>query len=190
MSVVNPNIRFSYEDYKSLPESMEKRYELLDGEIKMVPAPTTKHQFVSRNVEFMLHGFVREHGLGYILDAPVDVVLGDGDDREVTQPDIIFVERKREAIIAETEIQGAPDLVVEVLSPGTEARDRGYKKQLYGRYGVREYWIVDPDAETVEVFQTVATSFDLVLRCGIGDKLSSPLFQGLIIELGEVFRVR
>ncbi|MGH8654832.1 MAG: Uma2 family endonuclease [Gammaproteobacteria bacterium] len=190
MSVVNPNIRFTYEDYKSLPESMEKRYELLDGDLLMVPAPTTYHQFVSRNLEFILHSFARTHGLGNVLYAPVDVVLGTGKDREVVQPDVLFISRGRTAIIAPAEIQGAPDLIVEVLSPGTEERDRGYKRHLYGRYGVLEYWIVDPEAETIDVIRAAGAEFELAMTCGVNQTLSSSIFPGLEIDLHEVFRVR
>ncbi|MGH8581683.1 MAG: Uma2 family endonuclease [Gammaproteobacteria bacterium] len=188
MSVVNPNIRFTYEDYKSLPESMEKRYELLDGDLLMVPAPTTRHQFVSRNLEFILHSFVRTHGLGSVLYSPIDVVFGTSENREVVQPDVLFISRARASIIAAPEIRGAPDLIVEVLSPGTEERDRGYKRHLYGRYGVLEYWIVDTDAESVEVIRAAGTRFDLAMMLGVNDKLTSPLFPGLEVDLHEVFR--
>jgi Uma2 family endonuclease len=190
MSVPHPYIRFTYEDYSSLPESMEKRYELLDGELKMVPAPTTTHQFIVRNLEFILHAFVRERVLGTILAAPVDVVFGEGDAREVAQPDIIYIGRERAHIITEAEIQGAPDLVAEVLSPGTEIRDRGYKRHLYGRYGVREYWIVDPETETVEVCRLVGAAFEVVHRYGAEDTLYCELFPGLAISLRDVFWVR
>ncbi len=189
MNVANPNIRFTYEDYQSLPESMEKRYELLDGDIKMVPAPSTKHQFASSNLEFILHAFIKEQKLGYILDAPVDVVFGTGDGREVAQPDIIFVRRDRKEIIAEAEVQGPPDLIIEVLSPGTEARDRGYKMHLYGRYGVEEYWIVDPKEETLELFRIVEGAYKRVCHCGRDDRFTSSLFPGLTINLPEVFHI-
>lgn len=188
MSVVNPHIRFTYEDYKSLPESMEKRYELLDGDLLVVPAPTTRHQLVSGNLEFILRGFVRAQGLGTVLSSPVDVVFGRGADREVVQPDILFIRRVRAAIIAPAEIQGAPDLVVEVLSPGTEERDRGYKRHLYGRHGVREYWIVDPQAQTIEVIRAAGAEFELALTCHLDETLRSPLFPGLEILMVEVFR--
>jgi Uma2 family endonuclease len=189
MNVANPNIRFTYEDYQSLPESMEKRYELLDGDIKMVPAPTTQHQFVSSNLEFIVHAFIKEQKLGYILYAPVDVVFGTGDGREAAQPDIIFVRRDRKEIIAEAEVLGPPDLIVEVLSPGTEARDRGYKMHLYGRYGVEEYWIVDPKEETLDLFRVVDESYRRVCHCCKDDRFSSSLFPGLTIELREVFHI-
>ena len=190
MNVVNPHIRFTYEDYQSLPESMEKRYELLDGEIKMLPGPTTTHQFISRNLEFILHAFVRGQALGYVLDSPIDVVFGEGDDREVAQPDIIYIRKERQPIIKKAEIQGAPDLVVEILSPGTETRDRGYKKHLYGRYGVNEYWIIDPEMENVDVWCIAGASYETPRRYSAQNQLSSPLFPGLSIDLDEVFHTR
>lgn len=159
MSVVNPNIRFNYDDYKSLPESMDKRYELLDGDIKMVPAPTTGHQRVLINLGVLLVTFVRQHNLGQVLTAPVDVVFGEGKNREVVQPDLVFISHERKHIVAEEEIRGGPDLVIEILSPGTEERDRGYKRSLYLRYGVREYWIVDPKAEAIEIYLPVEGGF-------------------------------
>jgi len=188
MSVPYPNIRFTYDDYQSLPSAMDKRYELLDGDILMVPAPTTAHQRVSRNLEFILIGIVRRQGLGVIYDAPVDVVFGHGKDREVVEPDIVFVSQARRAMIRPKEIQGDPDLVVEILSPGTEERDRGYKKALYGRYGVREYWLVDPDQGRVEVYRHRQGELMLTHTLQAGDPLTSPLLADVPIDLDEVFR--
>lgn len=187
MSVVNPNVRFTYEDYRSLPESMEKRYELLDGDLLMVPAPTTAHQRVSRNLEFLLLQFTREHRLGEVFYAPVDVVLGQGKQREVVQPDILWVSRGRREIVTEQEIQGAPDLVVEILSPGTEERDRGYKKALYARYGVQECWIVDPVTQTIEIHVPSTEGIDLRASFQKGEILTSHLLRGLQLDTSEVF---
>ena len=188
MNVVNPRVRFTYEDYKTLPESMDKRYELLDGDIIMVPAPTTIHQRVSRNIGFLLIQHVREYTLGEVFYAPVDVVLGIGSDREVVQPDVVFVSKERHRIIVEEEIQGAPDLVVEVLSPGTEARDQGYKKRLYARYGVNEFWIVDPKAKTLEVYIPKKAGYQLAGRYKSEDYLKSNLFSELRLKIEELFR--
>mgnify|MGYP006291007093 CR=1 FL=1 len=187
MPVARPQIRFTYEDYKSLPESMDKRYELLDGELVMVPAPTTRHQMVSRNLEYILHGHVRAHRLGTVLYAPVDLVFGSGNQREVLQPDILFVSQARRAIVKLEEVQGAPDLVVEILSPATAVRDRGYKKALYGRHGVREYWIVDPETETVQIhlFDDAAAPRVSVVAAPI--PLHTDLLPGLAVDLAEVF---
>lgn len=187
MSVVNPNVRFTYDDYKSLPESMEKRYELLDGDLLMVPAPTTAHQRVSRNLGFLLLQFTRKHGLGEVFYAPVDVVFGQGKQREVVQPDILWVSQDRKDIITEQEIQGAPDLVVEVLSPGTEEQDRGYKKALYARFGVREYWIVDPGAQTIEIHVPSSRGVELHASFHKGEILTSPLLHGFQLDTSEVF---
>jgi Uma2 family endonuclease len=189
MSVVNHNIRFTYEDYKSLPEDSGKRYELVDGDLLMVPAPTTRHQLVSVNVLLLLQSFVRAHGLGTILHAPVDLVFTRESERDVLQPDIVFISRARAAILQPAEIQGAPDLVVEILSPSTEDRDRGFKRRLYGRYGVLEYWIVDPAGETVEVIRARDDQFNTASTYGMGDTFTTPLLQGLIISLKEIFRV-
>ena len=190
MSVVNPDIRFVYEDYKALPESMAKRYELLGGEILMVPAPTTTHQILSGNIAYLLHGFVRQHALGTVLCAPLDVVLGEGDAREIVQPDVLYISTARASIILVAEICGAPDLVIEVLSPGTETRDRTYKKHLYGRYGVSEYWLVDPSSETLEVYRSARAKFDEPATYRITDTFNSSLLVGLDISVREVFEVR
>lgn len=188
MSVVNPNIRFTYDDYKSLPESMNKRYELLDGDITMVPAPTTGHQRVTWNLGFLLKSFVRGRRLGLLIGSPVDVVFGEGKNREVVQPDLIFISHERKHIVAEEEVRGAPDLVIEVLSSGTEERDRGYKKSLYLRYGVREYWIVDPKAETIEMFLPVAGGFQQKGPYQAIIPGTSRLFPDLQLDFEDVFR--
>lgn len=116
MSVSKPHIPFTYEDYKSLPESIEKRYELLAGDLLMVPAPTTRHQCVSQNIEYILISYVRRTRCGQGLHAPVEVVLGVGRDPEVVQPDILLVAAERVEIIRRAEIVGCPDLVVEPRS--------------------------------------------------------------------------
>jgi len=185
--VARPQVRFTYEDYKSLPESETKRYELLGGELVLVPSPTEYHQRISGNLEFILRRFVKEKGLGYVYYAPLDVVLGEGDDREVVQPDIFFVSKERAEIITEEEIRGAPDLVIEIISPGTKDRDRHYKKTLYARHGVGEYWIVDPEARTVEVFALGERGFELVKAYKADEVLRSPLLEGLEVDLNEVF---
>jgi Uma2 family endonuclease len=153
-----------------------------------VPAPTTTHQLVAQNLEFLLVQFVRATGCGRVVHAPVDVVLGAGPAREVVQPDIVFVSTRRAAIITEPEIAGAPDLVIEVLSRGTMSRDRGYKKALYARSGVREYWIVNPKERTIEMLRLGRGGFEKAVRYGLGDELVSAVAPGLRVPLVEVFR--
>jgi Uma2 family endonuclease len=187
VTAIKPSIPYTYEDYKSLPESMDRRYELLGGELFMVPAPTTTHQRVSRNLELILGAYCKVHGAGEMLHAPVDVVFGQGKERQVAQPDIVFVRAERQPIIAVEEIRGAPDLVIEIVSPDTEERDRNYKKTLYARHGVREYWIVDPDARTVEAYRLGEQGYDDARVYRAGNPLTSALLPGLAIELADVF---
>jgi len=188
MSVPNPHVRFHYEDYKTLPETLSPRYELLDGALLMVPAPTPFHQHISRNLAFLLLQFVRQHRLGVVFYSPIDVVLGSGDDREIVQPDLLFLDNSQRRFITAEEIRGAPALVVEILSPGTATRDRGYKKILYGRYGVREYWLVDPAAQTIEVYTPGTKGLALAWQYARTGILKSLVLPGLAIPLEQIFR--
>ena len=183
----NPHIKFSYEDYKSLPFSEEKQYELLGGEIIMVPSPRPRHQIISSALEFELRQFVKERELGTVLHAPLDVVLGEGDERDVAQPDILYISTDRVDIIQADEIRGAPDLVIEITSPSTEKYDRGYKRSLYTRSGVREYWIVDPDTETIEVLSLTEMGYERFGKFDRTDTLTSSLLAELEIPLADVF---
>ena len=131
-----------------------------------------------------LEDFVVLHRAGEVFLAPCDVILSNQD---VAQPDILFVSNSRSGIVTEANIQGAPDLVVEILSPGTATYDRGYKQALYSRHGVREYWLVDPDADTVEVLAEGAEDLGLQTTHRRGESLTSPLLAGLAIDLEQVF---
>jgi Uma2 family endonuclease len=181
-------IPFTYADYKSLPEAMDRRYELMDGELCLVPAPTTLHQFVSQNIETLLVAHVRAARCGRVLQGPVDVVLGEGDKRDVLQPDIVFVSRERPRIVTLAEVAGAPDLVIEILSRGTKTRDRGYKRARYERARVREYWIVDPDRETVDVFRLGPEGFAPALHYRRGDELECAVLPGFRVPVDEIFK--
>lgn len=187
MSEPNTKIKFTYQDYKSLPYHETKQYELLGGELIMVPSPTEPHQRISGNLEFLLRQFVKERKLGHVYDAPLDVVLGQGEDREVAQPDIFYISSQRSSIITEEEIRGAPDLIIEIISPGTEKYDRGYKRSLYARHGVKEYWIADPDQKAIEVFTLTESGFETKATYGESETLTSPLLEGLTIDLTNVF---
>jgi len=185
--VTTPRIRFTYEDYKSLPESDTKRYELLGGELIIIPSPSVYHQRIARKLGFLLQAFVEERELGEVFFAPLDVVLGEGEDREVVQPDIFFISKERNEVITKEDHRGAPDLVIEITSPATEKRDRYYKKTLYARHGVREYWILDPEVKTVEVFTLAEEGSQLVKAYKTGETLRSPLLEGLEVDLAKVF---
>ena len=183
-AMLKSKIKFTYKDYKSLPESETKRYELVEGELVMVPSPTTHHQSISGNLEHFLRDFVRKHGMGLIYYAPLDVVFSQED---VVQPDIFYISKGHSEIITNENIQGAPDLIVEILSPATAERDRTYKRTLYARHGVQEYWIVDPGKGSVEVMRLGEVGFETAGIYRKGESLTSPLLQGLRLNLGEVF---
>ena len=179
---MNTTIRFTYQDYLQLPE--DRRYEIVDGDLYTVPAPISYHQMVCRNLEFHLHRHVLEHGLGEVFFAPCDLLLSDND---VVQPDILFIAKDRVSIIKKANIQGAPDLVVEILSAATEQRDRGAKQKLYARAGVTESWIVDPTAKTIEVYTLIESGYQRINLFNHQDTLRTSLFPHLTIPLSEVF---
>ncbi len=182
MTQPKPGIKFTVADYMTTPE--DKRYQLLDGELVLAPSPTTRHQRISGRIYLALEQFITARELGQVFYAPYDVIFANED---VAQPDILFVSNTRSGIITEANIQGAPDLVVEILSPGTARYDRGYKLTLYGRHGVREYWLVDPEAETVEVLTEGDAGLTLVATYRRGQELSSPLLEGLAVQLEGIF---
>jgi Uma2 family endonuclease len=175
-------VRFTYQDYLQLPE--DRRYEIVNGELYIVPAPTPAHQAILRNLELALHRYVTDADLGIVLQAPCDVLLSAED---VVQPDVFFISTNRQSIMKEQYIDGAPDLVVEILSPATAARDRGVKLKLYERAGVLEYWLVSPEARTVEVLTLSGTSYARMGLYGAEDTLASPLLTDLAITVRDIF---
>ena len=187
MSGIRPRIPYTYDDYRTLPESMDRRYELLQGELYMVPAPNTAHQIISADLQYLLTQHTRATRSGRVLASPVDVVFGEGRAREVAQPDLVFISTARLHIVKQPAIEGAPDLVVEILSGGTQERDRGYKFTLYARYGVPEYWMIDPIQKLVEVCVLGANGYGAPRRHGIGATLESVLLPGLHLSVADIF---
>ena len=178
------NIKLTVRCYMSIPEGDDKRYELIDGELILAPSPIPQHQIIAGNLFEILIGFVRAQGLGRVIISPMDVVLSDHD---VFQPDVLFISRDRLHIVGERNIQGAPDLVIEILSPSTETRDRGIKLTQYLRYGVRECWIVDPQERTLEVLQAGDTDFETVRVYPEGTTATSPILEGIQVEVDRLF---
>ncbi|MBS3909368.1 MAG: Uma2 family endonuclease [Actinobacteria bacterium] len=174
--------KYTYEDYLRLPE--DKRYELIRGELVMVPAPKTKHQRISLRLLRLLSDYVEKNNAGEIFPAPTDVYF---DDENVVQPDILFISKERQEIITEDNIKGAPDLVVEIVSPSSAYYDLVKKKKIYARFGVKEYWAVDPEEKTVEVYLS-ADVFKVAQSLSEGDSLSSAMFPGLSVDLIELFK--
>ncbi len=180
MKATKKEIKFTYEDYVKFPDD-RKVYQIIEGELYMVPAPIPYHQDISGNLEFILRSYVRSKNLGKVFYAPCDIVLSK---ENVVQPDIFFISKEREHIITEKNIQGAPDLVVEILSPRTEEIDRKLKVKLYEKYGVKEYWLVDPERKEFEVLVLGEEGYQVF---GVfSQSFTSPLL-GLEVDLGEVF---
>ena len=183
MATAQPVLKFTYEDYRTTPE--DKRCELLDGDLLMTPAPNLKHQEVQFELAFQLGRFIKERVLGKFFFAPCDVVLSDHD---VVQPDLLFVSRERAHLLSGGDaVRGAPDLVVEILSPATAGRDRGYKRALYARHGVAEYWLVDPADETIAIHRLREGALVVAHTFGRGQTLRSPLLAGFALDVDSVF---
>lgn len=177
-------IRFTYEDYAHFPDD-RKQYQIVDGEVYMVPAPVPYHQRVSRNIEIIVQNYVSKHGLGEVFDAPCDVILSN---ENVVQPDLFFISKDRLNIITEKNIAGPPDLVIEILSPYTEKLDRTIKRDLYERYGVLEYWLVDPASKQIEILSLSGKEFSSIGIYGIKDSFESKVIRGLLVGVEEAFQ--
>lgn len=138
---------WSYDDYAALPDD-GNRYEIVEGVLYMSPAASINHQKIVGRIFYYLFTYVELAGLGTVLTSPVDVVLSRPN---IFQPDVLVILNAGQEKLQEAKIVGAPDLVVEVASPGSSINDRNRKYRVYARTGVREYWIVDPGTRTVEV---------------------------------------
>jgi len=180
--MLNTNLKFTYEDYVLMPEG--KRYEIVEGELYMVPAPTTTHQRISRKLEEMLSRFVEERKLGEVFDAPIDVVFSETD---IVQPDIIFISNENKNIIKEENIKGAPDLIIEILSPSSAQRDKIIKKKLYARNGVKEYWLVEPQKKTIEAMVLAKRGYETFKVFSDKEVLTTRLIKGLQIPVENIF---
>jgi Uma2 family endonuclease len=187
VSAVRPKL--TYEDFERFPED-GLRHEILDGVHVVTPAPFTQHQVVSARLFRKLDSFVEGGGLGKVLYAPLDVVLSEHD---IVEPDLLFVATDRLFIVQEKNVQGAPDLVIEILSKGTRRRDLGDKREIYERSGVREYWVLDPEggAAVLHRRETEASPKFLpavLLHAEEDDRLTSRLLPGLEISIRDILR--
>jgi Uma2 family endonuclease len=179
--------KLTYEDYVKLPDD-GNRYEIIDGELIVNPAPVPFHQLVVGEIWFALKSYFREHGGGKVLQSPIDVIL---EESGIVQPDLIVILDRRAEILGPKNVQGAPDLVVEVLSDGTRRYDERDKRQLYERSGVDEYWIVDPVLELVKIHRRSGDAFIRVAEISTetGGTITSPLLPGFSLDIAAVFQV-
>lgn len=185
MALHDRSVRLTYHDYLGFPED-GRRHEILDGEHYVTASPSLKHQTVSRRLTAVLVTYTEANRSGEVFPAPIDVVLSLHD---VAVPDLVFVSRERLSILTEANIQGAPDLVVEILSRSTRTVDEGIKFSRYETLGVQEYWLANPFERSVTVYRLDQGCFreEPVLRADRGDVLATPLLPGLEIRLADIF---
>lgn len=173
--------RWTYDEYRRLDD--DQRYEIIGGNLLMAPAPDTGHQDLSRKLFRLLDGFVTRNKLGELYYALMDVVL---DSQNTVQPDLIFVSSANLGILKQHAILGPPDLLVELISPSTVRRDRYDKKDLYARFGVKEYWIGDPANKSVEILRLKGGRYELHCAAELKGRLTSLLLRGLEFDFTEV----
>lgn len=176
-------IILTYDDYLLLP-SDRNRYEILDGELAVTPAPSTRHQKVSGYLYHILANHIVAHQFGDLYAAPTDLILAA---TTVVQPDLIFIANDRLHLVTERAIEGPPTLVIEILSPTTDRTDRLTKAQLYAKYRVPHYWLIDPDHKTLEAYELVEDSYRQVTLAREAETCTPSLFPGLSIPLADLW---
>jgi Uma2 family endonuclease len=174
---------FTYDDYLALPDD-GRRYEVLEGELCMTPAPLTRHQEILTKLLVLIGAHVSKQHLGKLFSAPIDVVLSMVD---TVQPDILFVSKDRLRIIAAKNVVAIPDFIIEIASPSSAQRDREEKRRLYQKYELPEYWIVDPDTQTVDLSIYFDNHLNLVETLKTGQQLRSRQIEGLTVNIGDIF---
>lgn len=170
-------------DYRELDEG-PPHYQLIEGELFMSPSPKSYHQIISRNLEFILMRYLAERRSGTMLHAPMDVYL---DDLNVYQPDILFIGNERADILKDDGVHGAPDLVVEILSPSTAKLEKR-KRANFAKHGTREFWQVDPVLQQIQRFDFARDQAKPVQLIDDGETFETPLFPGLAIAAAEIFK--
>jgi Uma2 family endonuclease len=176
--------KLTYDVLASIVTERESdRIELIDGVAYVTPAPRPVHQLIVTNLIGILLPVIRGRRLGMLYASPVDVRLSAHD---LVQPDLLFIARDRLSIMTDVAIEGPPDLVVEILSPGTRERDLGAKRDLYARAGVREYWVIDPEARTIAMLGLYDGRYEAI-PADAAELVQSALLPGLAVDPAAVF---
>ena len=178
--------KLTYADFLRFPDD-GRRHELIDGVHVVTPSPATVHQRIVARLTVALSACLDASGLGEVFTAPFDVVLSEHD---VVEPDLLVVLREQQEILTDLHVRGAPALVIEVLSPGTRRRDEGAKRRTYDRFGVQEYWLVNPAARSVSILRRESSgglSLADTLTADAESKLTTSLLPGLVIDLPKLF---
>jgi Uma2 family endonuclease len=174
--------KLDYSDYLAAPED-GKRYEILQGELYVTACPTPRHQRVSHRLQRCLEDYFHERSHAEVFDAPLAVIFTNED---IAEPDLLVVDDSN--LVSERGIEGPPLLVVEILSPSTRSRDQGVKARRYAELAVRHYWMVDPDNQRVECLRLECGSYQRVAQASGDDSLTHPDWEGLAVDLLELWR--
>jgi Uma2 family endonuclease len=184
----NPRgVKLTYDDFVLFPDD-GLRHELIDGEHYVTPSPNAKHQRIAVKLTLRIGSWVEEHGTGELFAAPFDVLFSEID---VVEPDLIYMSKARAVeILTTANVQGVPELVIEIASPSTRRRDETIKRALYERVGVSEYWFVDPAADAILVYRRDGERFTTPheLSAEDGDVLTTPLLPGFELSIADIFR--
>ncbi len=180
-----PQGQWTYEDYCRLPDD-GWIYEVIEGELHMSPAPLTRHQKAKLNLSAQLWNYNNEHPFGEVLIAPTDVILPGW--TSPVQPDIVVVLQHQIDIVKDERVEGVPDLFVEILSPWNWNVDRQKKFRIYAKAGVSEYWIIDPEKRTIELYALCGDTYHLLGKYGVGERVRSEVVAGFEVYVEEVCR--
>jgi len=183
----SPGVKLTYDDFVQFPDD-GLRHELIDGEHYVTPSPNTKHQRVSINLTVLIGGWLERNPIGQVFHAPFDVVFSKYD---VVEPDLLYLSNERASdALTPLHVRGVPELVIEIGSPGTRKRDETIKRRLYERAGVTDYWVVDPQIDTIRVYRREGNGFARVVELSAesSDVLTTTLLPGLEIPLSRVFK--
>jgi len=175
--------KLTYEDYETFPDD-SNRYEIIDGEVVGSPPPITAHQWASAELTWLLGSHIRQRGLGRLFYAPFAVMLSPHD---IFEPDIVYISDDRMSLVDDKGMRGAPDSCIEIVSPSTRAYDRTVKFEKCARFGVNEYWIVDPDSKTVEVFVLESGVYAAMAVVQADDRVPSRVLPALELHVDALF---
>ena len=181
--MASQQIVLTFKEYEALPAD-GRRYEIHEGELSVTPAPSPRHQIISRNLFLVLHAHVKAKGIGEVLYAPLDVILSD---TSIVQPDLVYLDPSRLGAISARGIEGPPTLAVEVVSPSTTLIDRSAKHQLYARHGIPFFWLVDPEGRSVEAFTLGTQGYSLALSASGREPVGLPPFPDLALVVSTLW---
>lgn len=177
--------KLTYDEFQTLPRDGSKRLELIEGEVFMTPSPNTRHQRAVGRLFRVLSDHAEENDLGEVFIAPYDIVFSKW---TALEPDLLFIRKDRASIVTEANVQGAPDLVIEILSPSNKAYDRKTKLRAYEKAGVPEIWYFDPEDDSAEILNLGGDGFYVVTaRLSGSEAIVSKALPGLTLTLDQVF---